>query len=617
MVFSVPTVLFSLLSYLLPLNRHQAPLDDLYIHEAHQKSIAIIGAGSAGLAVLKTALDISEQDNLDWKVVLFEEREDVGGIWYAFFYYIHHHVPTATNNASLLLPAVWRNYRFPDSRNLTPPDLPETPLYPRLRTNTPIPTMTYPNFVFPPGTPLYPRHEHILEYHRAYAKHFHLRPYIRFNHSVLSTEWHSDHVGVMPELGSTTLEHGAIAWRKNGWRGRVREAKRRTTTFTRPEPRGRWNVTFVDTVGGGGDVRSEFFDHLVVASGNHHIPKIIHWRGEDEWLAHASLDQLHKREIMHAIWYRNPEEFTGKTLLIVGAGASGRDIAGQVVDYAERTYISVRHPVDSIPGTELVAEISHFSNEGIHLFDGTILRNVDTVVLGTGYQIRKPFLEKAGLVKVDPHAKSSSFRSSEHLTTNVNYLFPLYKHIFPVLEDLPVTALAFVGIPMGISNCPSDLAQSLYVLHLMKHGDDVLPQKDDLLRELDEQEEEVRQKGLDPYVLGHRLVSGTQSDYQDDLVEFLKEKVRLLTFLGEEVYPSGLIRDDRRRYVELWRRDALEYDYLRRGWFRIEELGLSEQWLKGVETEEQWAILMKRVNEWQRDWESKNNITFSIDEFLV
>jgi hypothetical protein len=45
-----------------------------------QKSIAIVGAGSAGLAMLKTLLDIPEHNS--WNIVLFEERENVGGIWW-------------------------------------------------------------------------------------------------------------------------------------------------------------------------------------------------------------------------------------------------------------------------------------------------------------------------------------------------------------------------------------------------------------------------------------------------------------------------------------------------------------------------------------------------------
>ena len=67
-------IIFSLLGWLLQLPDFSTNV----VHE--QKTIAIIGAGSAGLAMLKTLLDIPEH-NL-WNIVLFEERENVGGIWW-------------------------------------------------------------------------------------------------------------------------------------------------------------------------------------------------------------------------------------------------------------------------------------------------------------------------------------------------------------------------------------------------------------------------------------------------------------------------------------------------------------------------------------------------------
>lgn len=45
------------------------------------KSIAIIGAGSAGLAMLKTVLDLPAHSAEKWEVVLYEDRESVGGVW--------------------------------------------------------------------------------------------------------------------------------------------------------------------------------------------------------------------------------------------------------------------------------------------------------------------------------------------------------------------------------------------------------------------------------------------------------------------------------------------------------------------------------------------------------
>ena len=46
-----------------------------------------------------------------------------------------------------------------------------------------------------------------------------------------------------------------------------------------------------------------------------------------------------------------------------------------------------------------------------------------------------------------------------------------------------------------------------------------------------------------------------------------------------------------------------EYDYLRKGWYRIEALGIEDEWLKGVSTEEEWSDLMQRVDAWQKNFE--------------
>ena len=51
-------------------------------NDAIRKSIAIVGAGSSGLSSLKTFLDVAESKEQDWELVVFERREDVGGIWY-------------------------------------------------------------------------------------------------------------------------------------------------------------------------------------------------------------------------------------------------------------------------------------------------------------------------------------------------------------------------------------------------------------------------------------------------------------------------------------------------------------------------------------------------------
>jgi len=69
-------VVFSLLSsYLSPEFLDPRP------QNVPNRSIAIIGAGSAGLPMLKSLVELPEETRQSLDFVLFEEREDVGGVW--------------------------------------------------------------------------------------------------------------------------------------------------------------------------------------------------------------------------------------------------------------------------------------------------------------------------------------------------------------------------------------------------------------------------------------------------------------------------------------------------------------------------------------------------------
>lgn len=157
--------------------------------------------------------------------------------------------------------------------------------------------MTYPGFPFPPGTPLYPSHEHIKAYHWRYAQHNDLLNFVKFNHKIHTASW------------TGTSEEGY------------------------------WNLTFSDKKGA---LHHKAFDHLVVASGNNHIPRVPVWKGQDDWLSSSSA--RHSREIVHSVYYRGPEVFANRTVLIVGNGASGRDAASQIVDFARQVSDSAHPP---------------------------------------------------------------------------------------------------------------------------------------------------------------------------------------------------------------------------------------------------------------------------------
>lgn len=60
----------------------EAPTSEFPIATEQVKRVAIIGAGTAGLAALKTFVhDIPKPDGQRWEIELFEQRNDLGGIW--------------------------------------------------------------------------------------------------------------------------------------------------------------------------------------------------------------------------------------------------------------------------------------------------------------------------------------------------------------------------------------------------------------------------------------------------------------------------------------------------------------------------------------------------------
>lgn len=220
-------------------------------------------------------------------------------------------------------------------------------------------------------------------------------------------------------------------------------------------------------------------------------------------------------------------------------------------------------------------------------------------MLGTGYEMRIPFLTQGGALAVDPSAESCPLDPPK-LTTNLRYVFPLHEHVFSLAGSYPTTALAFVGLPILVANCPSDVAQSLFIAHAIANPD-LLPTREEMLAQLRQKEGHMRTKGFDPYRVGHRLidVDDTQRpdgrppdmghDYQDDLVQYLKEK--------------GALPNDGKPFVEDWRRIVRnDSEYLYNAWQRVEGLGEEavRRWLKGARTEDDWVDVMHRLIEWEK-----------------
>ncbi|HUR20340.1 MAG TPA: NAD(P)-binding domain-containing protein [Vicinamibacterales bacterium] len=143
----------------------------------------------------------------------------------------------------------------------------------------------FPDFPMPESYPDYPRHDKILEYIQAFARHHDLERHITFGVRVESPVRHDN---------------------------------------------GGWTVT-LNT----GDARQ--CSALCVATGTTWQPRVPDVPGQ------------FKGEAYHSFHYRSPKEFEGKRVLIVGGGNSGADIACDAARSARAAFISLRRGYYFIP----------------------------------------------------------------------------------------------------------------------------------------------------------------------------------------------------------------------------------------------------------------------------
>ncbi len=113
----------------------------------NKKTVAVIGAGIAGLVTAKTLT----QDGFDVRV--FEKDTDLGGTW----------APSRT--------------------------------YPGLRTNNSKQTYEFSDHPYPDSTGLFPRAEEVRSYLESYADRFEIRERIRFNEEVVAVDRSSPQTG--------------------------------------------------------------------------------------------------------------------------------------------------------------------------------------------------------------------------------------------------------------------------------------------------------------------------------------------------------------------------------------------------------------------------------------
>jgi dimethylaniline monooxygenase (N-oxide forming) len=145
------------------------------------------------------------------------------------------------------------------------------------------------DFPFAPDVQYFPDHRDMAAYLRSYAAHFGVDRLIAFGMEVTKVE---------PEVTGPE----AIQWR-------LRFANGETRTF----------------------------DAVVVGTGHLSIPIDPPWAGD------------FAGEYLHAHYYRTPDRFLGKRVMVVGKGNSGCDVTADVCVYAKRTVMVARSPELIVP----------------------------------------------------------------------------------------------------------------------------------------------------------------------------------------------------------------------------------------------------------------------------
>ncbi|KAK2883602.1 hypothetical protein QQF64_016745 [Cirrhinus molitorella] len=170
------------------------------------------------------------------------------------------------------------------------PDPDRASIYHSLIINTSKEMMCFSDFPIPAHFPNYMHNSLIMDYFRMYADHFQLKQHIRFQTKVL-------HVTPRPDFPHS----------------------------------GQWDVEIESK---DGQREKQVFDAVMVCTGHHchpHLP-LQDFPGINTF----------KGKFFHSRDYKNPEEWRGKRVVVIGIGNSGGDIAVELSRMAKQVYLSTR-----------------------------------------------------------------------------------------------------------------------------------------------------------------------------------------------------------------------------------------------------------------------------------
>ncbi|CAG8491143.1 5559_t:CDS:2, partial [Ambispora leptoticha] len=433
----------------------QGKMQEKYEFPKRMKRVCVIGAGAAGLITTKNLRDEGLEVNV------YERNAQLGGVWCYFdkpdvrstfpqtspFFDTLLEVPS-------ILPAKTIHVSSKNSHDNKVPEEYATPLYKDLHTNFPHQLMSFVNSPFPENIPMFPNHAIVSKYLIDFAKDHALINLIEFQ---------------------TSVERVRENESNDGWKVVLRHYEKKNDLESKIECY--W--------------REEEFDAVVVCNGHYNVPYVPEFEGLEEW------SKQFPDTLYHSKYFREPNDFIDKTVLVVGSSASGTDISRIIARINKKSvYQSIRTPsmfseLNEKTSIIIKPTIKRFiiindssSKKGIIEFiDGSILSDVDVIIFATGYLYSFPFLRDLSYSpSVD--GNSSNLPENKILLKNGKRVFNIYKQIFYI----PNPTLSFVGLPYMVAPFPISQFQSLFIAKVLAEKV-FLPSQDKMRQESKEEEE--------------------------------------------------------------------------------------------------------------------------------
>jgi hypothetical protein len=299
--------------------------------------------------------------------------------------------------------------------------------------------------------------------------------------------------------------------------------------------------------------RPQSFDAVIVASGHYHAPNIPDYPNLKTWKT------AFPTRISHSKSYRCPTPFTGKNVLVIGAGVSSTDICRELGDVANKVWQSSRggeydllpsmlpdncSRIGSIAGFSPLAYTSDLGDDNtlpgsVSLSSGDEINEIHHIILGTGYHMSYPFLADLHADDVSPEdATETTLVTTGQVTHN------LHKDIFYI----PDPTLAFIGIPYHVATFSLFEFQAMAVAAIYS-GAARLPKEENTRKEY---EERVKRKGVGRKLHSLRDDEG-EITYAKEMMEIVnqgrreEDKVEGHTREWFEAYQRRLVRMKERR----------------------------------------------------------------------